>query len=198
MPRIIIIATGNPAKFREISDIMGKYDIAVRMADLRVDVREGTASYEENARLKAFYVAARLGADAFGEDSGIEVPALGGFPGVMSARFIEGRDSDRTDALLDRMRHLGPPDRKAAFKACAVIALADGTTVVGYGELNGRITDGPVGENGFGYDPVFVPDGYDRTLAQMSPREKNDISHRRRAIEAVVEKYLFQRGVGAE
>ena len=190
MLRAVIIATGNSAKFQEIKDIMGRYGIVARMSDIKVGVREGTLSYEENARLKASYMTARLGVDAFGEDSGIEVPALGGFPGVISARFIEGTDSGRNSALLDRMRHLGPSDRRAVFKACAVITFVNGAFVAGYGELSGRIIDGPAGENGFGYDPVFVPDGHRRTLAQMSPREKDDISHRRRAVEAVLEKYV--------
>ncbi len=186
---MIFVATNNLAKFEEIKDIMSRYGVTAQMPGMEIDVNEGTVSYEDNARKKALYLTSTLGSDAMGEDSGIEVPALGGFPGVISARFVQGADRNRNAALLDRMKQLAPAERKAVFKAYAVIALADGTCLAGYGELTGKIIEKPAGENGFGYDPIFVPDGYDKTLAQMSPEEKNNISHRRKAIEAVIEKY---------
>ncbi len=186
----IVVATGNVAKFKEIKSILDGYGIDARMPDLRIDVEEGTASYEDNAILKASYLASRLGTDALGEDSGIEVPALGGFPGVVSARFVPGPDSARNAALLDRMKALAPGRRKAVFKAYAAIALKAGGCITGYGELEGTIADGPAGADGFGYDPVFVPEGYDVTLAQMTHEDKNRVSHRRKALEDVVRKYI--------
>lgn len=188
--RAIMIATQNRSKFKEIKDIMGTYGIMARMPDIEIDVHEGTVSYEANAQMKASYLVSRLDMDALGEDSGIEVPALGGFPGVISARFVQGSDDDRNRALLDRMKHLQPSERTAVFRACAVISRPDGTSITGYGELHGKIIEQPAGGNGFGYDPIFVPDGYQKTLAQLPSDEKNSISHRKKAIEAVLEAYI--------
>ncbi len=190
---VIVVATGNVAKFKEIKEILTRHGIIARMPDIKIDVREGVVSYEENAKIKASYLTSRLGADALGEDSGIEVPALGGFPVVISARFIEGSDRDRNAALLEKMKHIKSEDRKAVFKAYVVITLKDGGYLTGYGELGGRITMKPEGNNGFGYDPIFIPDGYDRSLAILSGDEKNTISHRRKAIEAVLGQYVKYR-----
>lgn len=190
MVRTILVATGNASKFKEIKDIVQRYDISAQMPGIEIDVQEGVVSYEENARLKASYLTSKLGIDALGEDSGIEIPALNGFPGVISARFVEGSDQDRNAALLAKMQLLKPEDRKAVFKAFVVITLKDGGHLTGYGELRGRITESPAGSNGFGYDPIFVPDGYDRTLALLPGDEKNSISHRRKAIESVIKQYV--------
>ncbi len=187
---ILIIATNNLAKFREIQDMASTYGIIVRMPDKKIDVEEGVESYEDNARLKALTLTSLSGIDALGEDSGIEIPALGGFPGVISARFTEGSDNDRNAALLGKMMYLVSGQRKAVFKAYAVITLTNGRYLTGYGELKGSIIDEPAGNNGFGYDPIFIPDSYDRTLAQLSSEQKNSISHRRKAIEEVMGKYM--------
>ena len=190
MTRTIIVATGNASKFKEIQDIMQKYGMTAQMPGIRIDVQEGVVSYEENARLKASYLTSKLGIDALGEDSGIEIPALDGFPGVISARFVDGSDQDRNAVLLGKMQHLKPEDRTAVFKAFVVITLKTGGYLTGYGELRGRITEIPAGSNGFGYDPIFVPDGYDETLALLPGDEKNAISHRRKAIESAIKKYV--------
>ncbi len=189
MTDILIVATNNEAKFREIRQIAEEYGILARMPAVKTDVQEGVVSYEENALLKASSVTAQSGADALGEDSGIEVTALGGFPGVISARFVEGSDQDRNNALLERMKTLEPSRRQAVFKACVVISLVSGGHLTGYGELRGHITDAPEGGNGFGYDPIFIPDGFDRTLGLLDGEEKNRISHRRKAIESAVRQY---------
>ena len=190
MMRTIFVATGNASKFKEIKDIVQRYDISAQMPGIEIDVQEGVVSYEENARLKASYLTSKLGIDALGEDSGIEIPALNGFPGVISARFVEGSDQDRNSALLAKMQLLKPGDRKAVFKAFVVITLKSGGSLTGYGELRGSINDIPMGNNGFGYDPIFIPDGYDRTLALLPGDEKNSISHRRKAIESVIKQYV--------
>ena len=190
MMRTIVVATGNASKFKEIEDIVQKYGVSAQMSGIKIDVQEGVVSYEENARLKASYLTSKLGIDALGEDSGIEIPALDGFPGVISARFIDGSDQDRNAALLGKMQHLKPEDRKAVFKAFVVITLKAGGSLTGYGELWGRIADRAVGNNGFGYDPIFIPDGYDKTLALLPGHEKNAISHRRKAIESVIKQYV--------
>ncbi|MGC8684518.1 MAG: RdgB/HAM1 family non-canonical purine NTP pyrophosphatase [bacterium] len=188
--KVLVVATNNSGKFKEIKTIIEQYGITAMMPDIKIDVEEGTVSYEENAKLKAYYVMSTLGVDALGEDSGIEVLKLGGFPGVISARFVQGTDLDRNIALLDRMKNLFNSERRAIFKAYAVIALKDGSYITGYGELKGKIIDEPKGDNGFGYDPIFVPDGYDMTLAQLPLEVKNSISHRKKAIESVVEQYI--------
>jgi XTP/dITP diphosphohydrolase len=188
--RIIVVATNNVAKFKEIKEIINRYGIIAQMPDIKIDVHEGVVSYEENARIKASYLTSKLGIDALGEDSGIEVPALGGFPGVISARFIDGSDNDRNAALLSKMVDIRSDDRKAVFKAYVVISLKNGGYLTGYGELKGMMTTTPEGSSGFGYDPIFIPDGYDKTLAQIPGEEKNKISHRRKAIEMVLKEYI--------
>ncbi len=191
---ILYVATNNTSKFREIRQIAEDYGIHAQMPAVPVDVQEGVVSYEENALLKASFVTAQFGVDALGEDSGIEVPALGGFPGVISARFVAGSDQDRNNALLERMKALGHGQRQAVFKAYIVITLADGGHLTGYGELRGSIAGVPAGGNGFGYDPIFIPDGYDRTLGLLSEEEKNRISHRRKAIESAFRQYRGHSG----
>lgn len=190
MSEVIVVATNNPGKFNEFKAILKEYGITAQMPNIKIDVKEGITSYEENAKLKAFYVMSTLGIDTLGEDSGIEVPKLGGFPGVISARFVQGSDHDRNIALLNKMKSLSASERQAIFKAYAVIALKNGSYIVGYGELRGTIINEPKGENGFGYDPIFVPDGYDKTLAQLSSKIKNSISHRRKAVQSVIEQYI--------
>jgi len=187
--KLIFVATKNHAKFEEIKNILNRYGVITQMPSVDMDFAEGIISYKKNAGMKALYLNQRLNCDALGEDSGIEIPVLGGFPGVMSARFIKGSDSDRNTALLDKIKSLRTTDRKAVFKSYTVIILKDGTYLAGYGEVRGIIIDKPAGNNGFGYDPIFVPDGYDKTLAQLTQSEKNNISHRKTAIMTVMKKY---------
>jgi len=184
----IVLATKNPHKLEEILSILGEIP-GVEFLTFRdiplPDVEETEGTLEENAILKATSVARETGLPALAEDTGLEVEALGGAPGVRSARFA-GEDKDyraNNEKLLGLLK--GVTDRRARFRTVAVLALPDGRTWTAEGVLEGRIAETPRGEGGFGYDPLFIPEGETRTLAEMSPEEKNRISHRRKALEAM-------------
>lgn len=186
-----MLATGNAGKVREIRDLLdGCGWNVLASADIALsapDVIEGGRSYLENATLKAiaFSRAARL--PALADDSGLEVDALGGRPGVFSARYGGRRASDdhqRCDLLLDELRDVPVGRRGARFRASIVFVLPGGATYSREGTVEGRIAAEPRGANGFGYDPVFeLPDG--RTMAQVGD-EKSVISHRALAIRAMI------------
>ncbi len=184
----VVLATKNPHKLEEILSILGEIP-GVEFLTFRdiplPDVEETGGTLEENAILKATSVARETGLPALAEDTGLEVEALGGAPGVRSARFA-GEDKDyraNNEKLLGLLK--GVTDRRARFRTVAVLALPDGRTWTAEGVLEGRIAETPRGEGGFGYDPLFIPEGETRTLAEMSPEEKNRISHRRKALEAM-------------
>ncbi len=184
----VVLATKNPHKLEEILSILGEIP-GVEFLTFRdiplPDVEETGGTLEENAILKATSVARETGLPALAEDTGLEVEALGGAPGVRSARFA-GENKDyraNNEKLLGLLE--GVTDRRARFRTVAVLALPDGRTWTAEGVLEGRIAETPRGEGGFGYDPLFIPEGETRTLAEMSPEEKNRISHRRRALEAM-------------
>ena len=184
----VVLATKNPHKLEEILSILGEIP-GVEFLTFRdiplPDVEETGGTLEENAILKATSVARETGLPALAEDTGLEVEALGGAPGVRSARFA-GENKDyraNNEKLLKLLK--GVTDRRARFRTVAVLALPDGRTWTAEGVLEGRIAETPRGEGGFGYDPLFIPEGETRTLAEMSPEEKNRISHRRKALEAM-------------
>ena len=175
-----VLATGNAGKAAELSRLLG-FGVEARP----IEVDENAGSYTGNALLKAR--AARAAADGrmgLGDDSGIEVAALGGEPGLRSARWAGPTDADRNAALLGRLD--GAPDRSAAFVCALAAALPDGRELVVEERVEGTLTDGPRGAGGFGYDPLFVPDGESRTVAQLEPHEKDALSHRGRASRALV------------
>ncbi len=182
----VVLATKNPHKVEEILAILG--DIPgiewLTFRDIPFsDVEEVGETLEENAILKATAVARETGLPALAEDTGLEVEALGGAPGVRSARFAgEGKDYRANNEKLLRLLE-GVSNRGARFRTVAVLALPDGRTWKAEGVLEGEIAGAPRGEHGFGYDPLFIPEGETRTLAEMPPEEKNRISHRRRALE---------------
>ena len=184
----LVLATKNPHKVEEIRAILG--DIPgiewLTFRDVAFpDVEEVGDTLEENAILKATAVARETGLPALAEDTGLEVEALGGAPGVRSARFAgEKKDYRANNEKLLKLLE-GVKDRRARFRTVAVLALPDGRTWMTEGVLEGRIAESPRGEHGFGYDPLFIPEGETRTLAEMAPEEKNRISHRRRALEAM-------------
>lgn len=184
----VVLATKNPHKLEEILSILGEIP-GVEFLTFRdiplPDVEETGGTLEENAILKATSVARETGLPALAEDTGLEVEALGRAPGVRSARFA-GENKDyraNNEKLLGLLK--GVTDRRARFRTVAVLALPDGRTWTAEGVLEGRIAETPRGEGGFGYDPLFIPEGETRTLAEMSPEEKNRISHRRKALEAM-------------
>ena len=187
----IIFATGNQGKLREIRQIMQDLPceiLSMKEAGLDPDIREDGKTFEENALIKARTVAAALqpGEEAIvmADDSGLEVAALGGRPGIYSSRYAP-TDAERIRKLLSELD--GASDRSARF-VCVIAIAVNGEVIETFeGEIKGRIALEPKGENGFGYDPVFIPDGYDRTFAELSSEEKNRISHRARAFAKALE-----------
>ncbi|GAA5513709.1 dITP/XTP pyrophosphatase [Deinococcus carri] len=182
----VVVATGNAGKVREIAEALPGLSWQLEgLGGLPLPEETGT-TYEENAALKACAAAMARGLPALADDSGLEVAALGGQPGVYSARF-GGRDSDleRNLYLLERLR--GAADRRAKFVSVVMLAYPDGHLETYRGEMTGTLLEGPRGENGFGYDPLFVPDGETRTLAEMTVAEKRALSHRGRALTALME-----------
>ncbi|MBC7093936.1 RdgB/HAM1 family non-canonical purine NTP pyrophosphatase [Candidatus Bipolaricaulota bacterium] len=184
----VLIGTGNPGKLREIQGILGDITGIAWLTPHEIqlpEVAEQGATFEANAVAKAGALARLTGYPTLAEDSGLEVDALGRAPGVRSARFA-GEDKD--PAANNRRLLLllaGTSDRRARFRTVAALALPDGRVWTVEGVLEGRIAEAPRGSGGFGYDPLFIPEGETRTLAEMSPEEKNRISHRRQALEGL-------------
>ena len=187
----LVLATANRDKVAEISAILGdRVDLLPRPEDVD-DVIEDGDTLEANARLKAMALVEATGTAAVADDTGLEVEALDGAPGVYSARFA-GEDAtyaDNVAALVEALVGLDDPeDRRARFRTVALARFPDGTEVVAEGAVDGWIALGPRGDEGFGYDPLFVPDeGEGRTFAEMTPAEKNALSHRGRAFRALGE-----------
>ena len=186
IPRLVV-ASKNPDKVTEIEGILqtlGLTEEIVRELDW-ADIDETGDTLEENALLKARAVSATVGLPAVADDTGLEVAALGGRPGVNTARFagIGASYSDNVHLLLEELE--GVADRRARFRTVVALVYPDGGEVVAEGAVDGVITFDPRGEQGFGYDPVFEVDG--RTLAEMSLAEKNRFSHRARALRALAE-----------
>ncbi|WP_084050653.1 RdgB/HAM1 family non-canonical purine NTP pyrophosphatase [Deinococcus hopiensis] len=188
----VVVATGNAGKVREIEEALGGLGWQLEgLGDLPLPEETGT-TYEENVQLKACSVAFARRIPALADDSGIEVAALGGQPGVYSARFGNFKtDVERNVYLLERLR--GQMDRRARFVSVVMLAYPDGKVETYRGELTGTILEGPRGQNGFGYDPLFLPDGETRTLAEMTVPEKRAISHRGRALAALRAAHLARK-----
>ena len=182
MTRKIVFATNNAHKLEEIIAILGKDFQVLGLGDIgcKEDIPETADTLEGNAEIKARYVKEHYGYDCFADDTGLEVEALDGAPGVYSARYAgPGHDSAANVALLMKNLQKGS-NRAARFRTVIALVEGDKATLVD-GIVKGRIIDELRGDNGFGYDPVFVPDGYDKTFAEMDSKEKNSISHRARA-----------------
>ena len=179
-----VVASHNPGKVAEIEALLAPFGIEpIGAAALGLDEPEETgATFEENAALKARLAAAASGLPALADDSGLVVPALGGMPGIFSARWA-GPAKDFGTAMARVQRELGDRDRRASFVAALALTGPDGTAEVFRGEVAGRLVWPPRGERGFGYDPIFVADGYAVTFGEMEPAEKHAISHRARAFE---------------
>ena len=177
----IVAATGNQHKLQEYRQLLGDQKIGIKSLLDYPDYpapEENGASFKENASIKALAACRYCDVPAFADDSGLEVAALNGRPGIHSSRYAP-TDAERIAKLLDEMK--GVTDRRARF-VCVIAIAANGEVIETFeGEVSGKILDAPRGENGFGYDPIFQPDGFDKSFAELSSEEKNRISHRARA-----------------
>jgi XTP/dITP diphosphohydrolase len=195
-----VLATANPDKAAEVRQILaaalGDVELFERPGDVPEVVEDGD-SLEANARLKAVALVVATGQPAIADDTGLEVDALGGAPGVYSARYAgeEATYSDNVAKLLGALAAVPPAERTARFRSVVLARFPDGSEVIGIGEVSGCIGTEARGGNGFGYDPVFLPEGGGgRSFAEMSPSEKHAISHRGRAVRALAEQLAGSAG----
>jgi XTP/dITP diphosphohydrolase len=186
-----VLATANPDKAAEIRAILEPVGCTLLERPANVaDVVEDGETLEDNALLKARAIADATGSPAIADDTGLFVDALGGAPGVYSARYAgdDATYADNVNKLILELAEVGPEQRTARFRTVAAVAYPDGSWFVVDGELHGVIASTPRGEGGFGYDPVFIADGTrGRTLAELSAEEKNALSHRGNAFRALAE-----------
>ena len=189
MQRKIVFATNNRHKLDEVRQIVGSDIEIMSLADIgcAVDIPETSATIEGNAMQKCRYVAEHYGCDCFADDTGLEVEVLGGAPGVMSARYAGGAGHDSAANMALLLRNMqGADNRAAQFRT--VIALSIGGEYHTFeGIVRGKILDTPAGAGGFGYDPVFVPEGWTKTFAEATEEEKNAESHRGREMRKLIE-----------
>ncbi len=197
-PEVLAVASRNPGKLREVLRICADWPVRWLLPDRDPgpwpDVREDGRTYLENARRKARATAEALGVPALADDSGIEVDALGGAPGPRSARYAgEGAtDEENLRELIRAVAGVPPGGRTARYRCLALVAWPDGREVWAEGVCEGSLVTRPRGSRGFGYDPIFVPAGWDATMAELSDEEKDRVSHRGRALRALGE--LLRRG----
>ena len=187
-----ILASKNKNKAREIAEILGEgFEVITQeQAGLsNIDVIEDGETFEENAVKKAEEICKASGKPTIADDSGLEVDALGGEPGIYSARYGgEGLDDKgRVQLLLKNMQNI-PDEKRTARFVCAITYVDENGTITAKGTCEGRITHAPAGENGFGYDPVFFVQEFGKTTAEISAEEKNSISHRGKALHLFAEK----------
>jgi XTP/dITP diphosphohydrolase len=179
----LIFATNNSHKLREVKEILG-HDfplLSLKDADIDADIPETGETLEENAVQKARFIYERTGQNCFADDTGLEIDALGGRPGVYSARYA-GEGCNFHDNVVKVLKEMeGMENRKACFR-CVICLIIDGKEHLFEGRIDGMILTEEHGEGGFGYDPVFLPDGQKQSFAQMPPYLKNGISHRGRAM----------------
>ena len=189
-----IIATNNKKKLKEMSAILGELGVeAVSLAEAGVesDVEETGTTFEENSRLKAVAAMEKSGLPAIADDSGLEVDALGGEPGIYSARYggdLCADDKERYEYLLKNMENVPDGERSARFVSVITCIFPDGREVVARGEIEGEILRKPFGDGGFGYDPIFFVREENMTTAEMSAERKNEISHRARSLRIMSKK----------
>ncbi|RRC95294.1 RdgB/HAM1 family non-canonical purine NTP pyrophosphatase [Schaalia canis] len=195
----LVFATNNAHKIEELEAILApawegfEPGVVARMAEFNLpDPVEDGVSFAENSLLKARAVCAATGLPAIADDSGLSVDVLGGAPGIFSARWSgrHGDDAANLDLLLAQLADVPEAHRGAAFVSAAALVLPDGREFVEYGTVEGTLLRERRGENGFGYDPIFVPKGFEVTTAQMSPEEKNAISHRGIAFRALTPRII--------
>jgi XTP/dITP diphosphohydrolase len=188
----VVLASGNSGKLRELGSLLAPFGFdLIAQSTLGVEAPAETGNtFADNALLKARHAAAITNLPALADDSGIEVDALGGRPGIYSARYAGEGASDQANLskMLDELRDVPAPQRTARYQC--VIALVTSTTdpkpILASGTWEGMLISAPRGLGGFGYDPIFVPRGFDRTAAELDPGEKNSLSHRGQALRALV------------
>ncbi len=190
----IVLATRNKKKIEEIRRITADLPITILSLDNFPDCQETVEdenSFEGNAIKKATEVCRYTGKPALADDSGLEVDVLGGAPGIYSARYAggagSGSDVRNYEKLLDELKNIPDEKRGARFVCCMAMAYPDGLVKTFFGYAKGSISREPKGKTGFGYDPIFIPEGYKITFAEMSGEEKDRLSHRGKAIEKLVE-----------
>ena len=196
----LLVATRNAHKTEEIQRILGpQFNVTDLAAHPEIPhIAESGTTFQENAILKAVAVSKRMPGFVIADDSGLEVEALGGAPGIHSARYagMNATDQEKTDKLLEELTRVGATKnaRRARFRC--VLALACKGNVLGAfeGIIKGQIADRPRGSHGFGYDPIFMPEGFQQTFGQLAPAEKNQLSHRARALERL-RTFLIPRAV---
>lgn len=185
----MVLASGNKNKYREMRAVLEQIGIELLYGgdfENPPEVDETGDTYEENALLKARAWMEFTGLPSIADDSGIEVAALGGAPGVRSARAVPGSDADRTAWLLSAMEE--ETDRRARFVAClAAVFPGSGKAVICQRACKGTLARAPKGTSGFGYDPIFIPDGYEKTFSELGDEIKQKISHRALALKGIAE-----------
>lgn len=184
--RTLIFATNNKHKLEEVQALTGNRFKLKTLEEIGCfdDIPETGHTFRENASQKSHYLAANFKVDCFADDSGLEVDALNGAPGVYSARYSGTRDSEKNlQLVLEKMK--GKEDRKARFR-CVISLIINGKEYFFEGTVEGTIAHEKSGTDGFGYDPIFTPEGYSKTFAEMDPDEKNAISHRGQAVNALI------------
>lgn len=192
----LVIASCNPGKIREMRDLLQDLPVSIVTPEDLPDLEETGTTYEENACLKARSAASRTGCWALADDSGLEVDALDGRPGVHSNRFTGAGSTEmsRNQALLELMAGRPDSERSCRYRAVVALSSAEGDCWCFAGSCEGRLLQGPRGEDGFGYDPLFLVTELNRTMAELTAGEKNRISHRGLAVAAAAP---FIRGVVA-
>ncbi len=185
MKHQLVFATNNAHKLEEVRAILGNQFDILSLNDIHcyADIPETADTLEGNARLKARYIYEHYGMDCFADDTGLEVEALGGAPGVYSARYAGGEGHDSEANMRKLLAELeGKDNRRAQFRT-AICLIEGGEEHLFEGIVRGSIIEARRGTSGFGYDPVFIPEGYSQTFAEMGNEEKNRISHRARAVQ---------------
>ncbi|MFD2759580.1 XTP/dITP diphosphatase [Lentibacillus juripiscarius] len=184
----IIIATKNAGKAKEFKSFFSAYHIeAISLSELDKDIddiEETGTTFEENAAIKAQSIAGMMRCPVLADDSGLMIDALNGRPGVYSARYAGEQKDDQAniDKVLYELKGVGASERTARFVCVLAVAIPGEPAIFKKGSCEGTIAFSEAGENGFGYDPIFIPNGYNKTMAQLSSAEKNKISHRKNAI----------------
>ncbi|MDD6812484.1 MAG: XTP/dITP diphosphatase [Lachnospiraceae bacterium] len=192
MSRKIIFATGNAGKMREIRKIMGDMDVEIlsmKEAGISTDIIEDGTTFEENAIIKAKAIAKKTEHIVLADDSGLEIDYLNKEPGIYSARYL-GEDTPydvKNQKILERLEGVEEAKRTARFVCAIAAVMPDGEVITTHGVIEGRIAYEPKGSNGFGYDPIFYVPEYGCSSAELSEEEKNAISHRGKALEAMKE-----------